>query len=458
MKCPNLLFIATDHQRADSIGMVQAGIEATPHLNRLAGQGAVFGRAYTTCPLCVPARTALATGKYPTATGVVCNDWKGETAGDHKPMHQFLAEAGYEVGHVGVHHIRVSPSLQDRVPFSKWVSNPEYRQFMGQAGLDDRPADSNRFKRKITENQGGQPVPVSYSNTETAVWPHPEEYFLDSFFGQQAVEFIQQDRDQPFALFVYLWAPHPPLRVPEPYASLFDPEKLDLPPNVGPPARGEPPNRRLGIAAQLAEGISIDQWRKVWAAHLGLTRLADAVVGRILATLEEKGNSNDTLTIFTTDHGDHLGQHAMYQKMEMYEQAVRISLILRGLKTQPRTCDTPVSHLDLLPTLLDIIGIEKPGGLDGISLRPFLEDGVSLPDRPLFCQYSGNPVVGDIRRAVITRRHKYVYDPTDRPELYDLEVDSLEMENLADREKDLAEHLHDQCRDGSQARGDWVEF
>ena len=458
MPSPNLLFVATDHQRADSIGAVQAGVEITPNLNRLAARGTLFERAYTTCPLCVPARTAMATGKYPTRTGVVRNDWKGESATDHKPIHQFLAEVGYDVGHVGVHHIRVAPSIEERVPFGMWVSNPDYRKFMAEKGLDNQPADINQFKKPITEYQGGKRAPVAYSNTATAVWPHPEEYFLDSYFGRQAVEFIEQDRDKPFALFVYLWAPHPPLRVPEPYFSLFDPEKIDLPENINQPAKGEPPGRRQGIAAQLAEGVSMDQWRRVWAAHLGLTHLADAVVGRILDALDSRGSDEDALVLFTTDHGDHLGQHRMYQKMEMYEQAVRIPLILRGPGIQPQTCDTPVSHLDLMPTLLESIGINFPDNLDGISLRPFLENSTPLPKRPLFSQYSGNPVVGDLRRAVITRRHKYVHDPADQPELYDLEVDPLEMHNIAPDHPDLVRQLHEECKSWGQSHGDWVEF
>ena len=458
MTSPNLLFLVTDHQRADSIGTVQAGVEVTPNLNRLAAQGTTFTRAYNACPLCVPARTAMATGKYPTRTGVVCNDWKGETAGDHKPLHQFLAEAGYAVGHIGVDHIRVDPSIQKRVPFAKWASNAEFAKFMRAEGLTSQPGDANRFKRPITENQEGQRVPVSYSNTETAVWPYAEEFFLDSFYGQRAVEFLQQEADHPFALFLYLWAPHPPLRVPEPHFSLFDPAKIDLPPNVGQPARGEPPNRRLGIAAQLADGINLDQWRRVWTAHLGLTHLADAVVGRLLETLDSTGRSDETLVLATADHGDHLGQHSMYQKMEMYEQAVRIPLIIRGPGILNQTCDTPVSHLDLLPTLLQSLDIDIPGDLDGLSLHSTLETGADPAERPIFSQYSGNPTLGDIRRAVITRRHKFIYDPADNPELYDLETDPLEMRNIAAAEPNLVAQLHAECQTWHQSHGDWIDY
>ena len=470
-RSPNLLFIMTDHQRADSLGMFQAGVEVTPNLNRLASQGTVFSRAYNTCPLCVPARTALATGKYPTSNGVVFNDWQGLRAGDHKPIHQYLAEAGYEVGHIGVHHVRVTPTLEERAPFARWIDNGDYARYFGQYlaenGMAQEPAGwREAFRRDVLEYQEGGFVPQRYSNTRTAVWPYPEEGFKDSYFCRQGVDFLRRRRDEPFALFVYLWAPHPPLRVPEPYASLFPPAEIELPANVGVPARGEPPDRRQGISAQLAEGISMAEWRKAWAAHLGLVRLADAGLGRILGALEGVGGTDSadrerpTVVVFTVDHGDHLGQHCMYQKMEMYEQAIRVPLIVRVSGCKHRTFDVPVSHLDVMPTLFDLIGLQKPDDLDGISLVDALTSGALPPERPVFCQYSGNPTVGDIRRTVITLRHKYTYTPGDAPELYDLENDPSEMHNLGvdPAYAQLVQELHRQCEAWAERHGDWIEF
>lgn len=457
----NLLFIMTDHQRADSIGMVQAGVEVTPNLNRLAAEGTVFTRAYTTSPLCVPARTALATGKYPTKNGVVFNDWRGIRAGDHKPIHQFLAESGYDVAHIGVHHIRVKPTIQRRVPFVKWLDNSDYNRYLVEKGIDVTPPEgTDAFKREVIENQNGKPVRVKYSNTRCALWGHPAEHFKDIYFCREAIEFLKGRRENPFALFLYLWAPHPPLIVPEPYASTFDPEKLDLPPNVGLISDGEPSNRRRGIAAQLAEGISEWEWRRVWAAHLGLVRLADAGIGEVLKALEETGQKGGTVILFTVDHGDHLGQHRMYQKMEMYEPAVRVPLILRAPGCPHRSFDRPVSHLDVMPTLLDLLDIEAPDDLDGDSLSESVISGTPPPDKPVFCQYSGNPTIGDIRRAVITRRYKYIYDPDDIPELYDLVDDPLEMHNLAGDIKylEVVQRLHEIGRSWAEDHGDWVEF
>ena len=455
---PNLLFIMTDHQRSDSLGMVQSGVEVTPNLNQLAGAGTLFTRAYNTCPLCVPARTALATGKYPTKNGVVFNDWQGIRAGNHTPMHQILSEAGYELGHIGVDHIRLSPSLRQRVPFSTWISNREYNQYLAAVGVDQSDEDLTLFRRTITENQEGQRVPVHYSNTTSAVWPYPAEHFLDLYYCQQAINFIEKSRSRPFALFLYLWAPHPPLRVPEPYASRFDPSALILPSNVGLKAEGEPAGRRQGIAGQLAEGVTSNEWRKVWAAHLGLVNLADTAIGRVLAALDESGNSDHTVVCFTADHGDHLGQHKMYQKMEMYEQAIRIPLIMHGARINMQSVDKPVSHLDITPTLLAMLGLSAPPDVDGYDLSETLVEGNSPPERYVFSQYSGNPKIGDTRRAVITQRYKAIFDPEDRAELYDLELDPLEMHNLADNEayEGILSELLDTCRTWARAHNDWV--
>lgn len=450
----------TDHQRADSLGMVQAGQEVTPFLNQLGARSVLFSRTYNTCPLCVPARTALATGKYPTRNGVVFNDWRGTRAGDHKTIHEYLADAGYEVAHIGVDHIRVRPSLRERMRFAAWIDNSDYARYLASLGIQENLSECEAFRRRVFEYQEGRLVEEKYSNTRAAVWPYPAQHFKDNYFCDQALSFLRERRKQPFAIFLYLWAPHPPLYVPEPFASVFPPKDLVLPPNVGIPAEGEPSNRRCGVPAQLAAGVSMTEWRQVWAAHLGLVKLADSGIGRVLQALEVAGRMEDTIVCFTVDHGDHLGQHAMYQKMEMYEQAIRVPWLLYLPGSQPRRFDQPVSQLDIMPTLLTLLGLEPLDDLDGISLANAITERALPPERPVFSQYSGNPTVGDIRRAVITRRYKYVFDPTDTAELYDLERDPLETKNLAadPAYAEVLAQLRGLGKQWAETHEDWVVF
>ncbi len=455
---PNLLFLMTDHQRADSLGMVQGGVEVTPNLNRLAGRSCRFTRAYNTCPLCAPARTALATGRYPTRTGIPVNDFAGVGARELPTLHRQLAEAGYEMGHIGVHHVRVRPDLREGIDWSTWFGREEYAAYAAEQGVGGWRREA--YKRRITERHGEVREAVGYSNTRVGTWPGAAGHFMDARWGREAAGFLRRRHAGPLALFVHLWAPHPPLVLPEPYAGLFDPERLELPENVGLAGEGEPANRRAGIAAQLGAGLDERQWRGVWAAHLGLVRLADDALGGVLDALDTAGLAESTVTCFTVDHGDMLGQHGMYQKMELYEPAVRVPLLLAAPDGQSGAFDACVSHLDVLPTLCDLLGVERPGDIDGVSLAATVREGERPAERTVFSQYSGNPVMGDIRRGAITRRWKYVFDPDAEAELYDLAADPQEMTNLAgdpSRAETLSA-LHAEARRWHEGKEDWVRW
>lgn len=401
-KRPNLLFLMTDHQRADEIGMIQCEREITPHINRLAKEGVRFTRAYNTCPLCVPARTALATGIYPTQNGVVFNDWKGENAGAYETIHTLFKKAGYRVGHVGVDHIRVKPMLRDR-GLDFFISQEEYEKWAAVKGLDVRRAPGDLTQ--VEEYVRGTYEKRLYSGRRVTKWSQPKELLKDRYFESEALRFLNECGEEPFALFVYLWAPHPPLCVPEPFFKMYNPKGLDLPDNVNRPAKDEPVLRRKGVPARLAEGASLLEWRKVWAAHLGLSTMADEIFGNLLSRIDRLGLQKDTCVIVTADHGDHLGQHAMYQKMEMYQEAVRVPLIIRFPGLAPAVCEGVASHLDVLPTLCQLFKVGK-GSLDfqGRSLVPYMKGEKPDDGRMVFSQYSGNPDYGDVRRAAISSR------------------------------------------------------
>ncbi|MCF7689670.1 MAG: sulfatase-like hydrolase/transferase, partial [Cephaloticoccus sp.] len=329
----NLLFITSDHQRADSIGMIQTGQEVTPALNAMAAGGVQFARAYSACPLCVPARAALATGLRPARTGVEWNDWQGAHAKDVVTLHERLAAAGYALGHCGMDHVRLGRRLRERADFAVWLDEADHERHLKERGCDLAALEaSGPFRKKVDETINGEVRRTDYSTPHAAQWPFAREDFRDDFFSAHAEAAIGQlaGGDQPFAMFVNYWAPHPPLYVPQELTGLFPPDDIELPLNVDCPAEGEPANRRLGIAAQLAEGVDAAGWRRAWSAHLALTRLVDQQVERLLQALETAGVAGDTLVIFTSDHGEHLGQHAMYQKMELYEQAARVPLLVRG--------------------------------------------------------------------------------------------------------------------------------
>lgn len=453
---PDILLFMTDHQRADMINMVQCGREVTPNLNRLVNEGFRFERAYDACPLCVPARTALATGVYPTANGVVYNDWKGETAGDLKPIHRILKEAGYRIGHVGVDHIKVQPPMREQ-GLDFFVNQEDYEAWAKEQGIVT--ARDKSELTKVEEDIEGEYVTKLYSGHKVSVWDKPVEQFKDFYFKDQALNFIRELPEGPFALFTYLWAPHPPLRVPEPYASMYDPDQIVLPENIGIAAEGEPELRRKGVPAQLADGVSMEEWRKVWAAHLGLTTMADEIFGAVLEELKAQGRYENTCIIFTSDHGDNLGQHSMYQKMEMYEEAVKVPFVIKVPGENAGSSDGVISHLDIKPTICELAGIDDKTG-DGISLLPIIRGEKPDENRIVFSQYSGNPGYGTIRRAAVSKRYKYVYDNQRQHELYDLEKDPHEMKNVAGEAQyqEALNTMYAACRDFNEKHKDYFNW
>ncbi len=452
----NLLFIMTDQQRYDTINMVQCGREVTPNLNQLAKSSMMFTRAYTTCPLCVPARTALATGVYPTQSGVVYNDWLGETAQSHQTIHTILKDSGYTVAHIGVDHVKVTPALRE-CGLDKFYSQTDYEKLAAESNIATKRSDKQITS--VGELIDGDVHKKIYSNHVPSVWEHDIELFKDKCFFNEALSFLETNADKPFALFIYFWAPHPPFKVPQPYANMYDPACITIPEHIGEIGDGEPALRRKSVPAQLAENVSVDEWRKSWAAYLGLTTMADEYIGKLIDTLESKNIKDNTAILFTADHGEYLGQHSLFQKMEMYEDAVRVPLIINNAKDNATCVDDVVSHIDILPTVIDMLSIPTQP-CEHYAGNSLINNSTDSGNGTAYIQYSGNPSFGTIRRAAVTSQYKYVIDEDKNEELYDLVSDPFEMTNLASS----ADHttalgiMRDKCKSFHTTQGDFFDW
>ncbi|MGL6114058.1 MAG: sulfatase-like hydrolase/transferase [Cetobacterium sp.] len=428
----NIVFITTDHQRSDTINMIQDGKEVTPNLNRLVEEGIHFERAYTTCPLSVPARTALATGIFPTKSKVVINDLKNisEETKKLKSLHEYLDQNGYDVSHFGMQHITLVPSLEERVNFEKIITDDDYEKLCKEKKLPLFGIPEDRVL--VKELHGDKVEERNYTGSRVSFFNKDINLFRDRYYINNCLEFLEEKNnfEKPFAMFLNIWAPHPPFTLPKECFERF--KNIKLPENINIPSKGEPNNRREGIAAQLAEEHNLEYWENVWRAYLGLTNYADELIGEVFKKLKDKGVYENSIIIFTADHGDHLGQHKMFQKMEMYDQAIKVPLIIKIPNIKPLKIQMPVSHLDILPTILEYLDIKEEINLDGESLMKYIEEKIPQDKlRNVYTQYSGNQVaIGDIRRSVSNSKFKYIYDPRDKEELYDLEKDSMEMNNL----------------------------
>lgn len=453
----NLVFIMTDQQRADTLGMRMGGKEVTPHLNLLSKESAVFERAYDACPLCVPARTALATGMNPLKNGMMLNDLPGTYAKNHETIHQMLFKAGYEIAHIGVNHISIKPGLKVSLPFAAWEDDDTYGAYARQQGLDIQRKTEDSVV--IDELSDGVYQKHRYSNARTSIWPYALDDFKDVWFTTKAIDYLTSEHQKPFALFLYLWAPHPPLIVPKEYWDFFDEESICLPAGTGTPSLGEPDNRRKGAAAQLGCHPPEGGWKQGWHAHLALSHLCDEQIGRIRSALSSCGLADNTMIVFTADHGEHMGQHGMYQKMEMYEPAVRVPAIFHLPGVPACHLTTAISHLDFVPTLMDFFDLSTTNSLDGQSLKESILTGREPEKRPIFGVYCGNHQFGDMRRMIVKENYKYIYD-NEAEELYDLSSDPHEQTNLClpsyqdDKYRSIANELYQQLENWAMNQKD----
>ncbi|MEG1568767.1 MAG: sulfatase-like hydrolase/transferase [Oscillospiraceae bacterium] len=441
MNNKNLIFFMTDQQRADTVDMCINNVPVAPMRTKLSKDGAWFKTAYDACPLCVPARTALATGKEPLRSGMFLNDLKGETAPKLPTLHKMLYDAGYEVAHMGVNHITVCPPLKTSLPFAAWEDDDSYAEYAKNRGISIERTDAD--VTIVDELCGGEYKKRPYSNANVTLWQYPTEDFKDVWFCDNALRFINAPHEKPFALFVCLWAPHPPLKVPQEYLNMFPPESFSLPHNTGKEADGQPQNRHKGAAMQLGNHPPKEGWQEAWSAHCALTRLCDDQLARIVDAVNANGIADSTLMVCTTDHGEQLGQHGMYQKMEMYESAVRVPCVFNVPNVAAKAYDTAISHLDFVPTVLDLLDIPFTTELDGTSLAKSIINGEEPMEKDIFSVYCGNHMLGDMRRMIVRGEYKYIFDGEEK-ELYNLKTDAFEMCNLAGKAEyaDICNTMH----------------
>ncbi len=246
-------------------------------------------------------------------------------------------------------------------------------------------------------------------------------------------------------MFGMFWLPHPPLWVPEPYFSMFDPDEIELPANVGKICGDHPPSNMLSFPGQLGAHVPMEQWHKAWAVYLGMVAFLDKCVGRVIDALKAADLYDNTLLVFTSDHGEMLGSHGMFQKMCLYEESVRVPMLIKPPHGGDANCagrrlDVLSSHLDIAATLTDIAEAEPMPNAAGESLLPVLRgEDCAASSRPwVFSAFDGCMSRALPARMARSRTHKLIYNRDDHDELYDLQADPLETTNLAGQPESAA--------------------
>jgi len=470
MKKPNILLITSDQQHFNTLGCNNPEVK-TPNLDRLAKRGTLFNRAYCPNPTCTPTRGSIITGMYPSQHG-------GWTLGtkvkdDIHTIGDSLISAGYKTALVGKAHfhpldstdeypsLESYPILQD---LDFWKDfNKTHTPWYGfqHCELTRNHTDEAHVGQHYAlwlEEKGCKNwreyfrKPTGYLEDERErCWKIPEEYHYDYWIAERTNALLEEyvKNDESFFLWSSFFDPHPSYCVPEPYYSMYDPDSLTLDTLV----EGEHINNPPHFAMTQDENANFDEYkesgfalhgmhkhiqdekilRKQLAIYYGMVTMMDKYIGVILDKLEELGIADNTIIVFTTDHGHFIGQHGLSAKGPfMYEDLIKIPFIVSypGQVPQNNTSNSLQSLVDLAPTFLDMLGIEIPNSMTGVSQKDTWFGNNTSSRNHIICEHHHDPTTVNLRTYVDERYKITVYYNQTYGELFDLQEDPKEINNL----------------------------
>lgn len=438
-RAPNIIFVITDQQRFDTIAAGGYPYMRTPNLDRMVREGTYFRQTYVTSPSCAPSRASLFTGVYPHTNGVLRNDepWAFSWV-------QLLAEAGYRCVNVGKMH--TSP-FEDSFGFHERhvVENKD----RATARL---PFFLDQWDKAIWSRGHEKPSRVTYRRREdyrsslgAFVWDLPEDLHSDNFVSTLAQMWLDvYSGSEPFFLQIGIPGPHPPYDPTPDFLDMY--ADADLPePILSEADNAAQPNplkvlRQQHLAVDhdavvhLAEP-TIEQLRRQRQHYFANVSMIDAQMGKLIEAVERRGVLDDTIIIFTSDHGDSLNDHGHSQKWSMYEHSVRVPAIVWSPErvAKGRVVDDLVSLFDFAPTILELAGLDVPGWMEAQSLLPYLEGRECEPREFVFSEHAGDRIFSgtEFMTMIRSKRHKLVhFVDSEEGQLFDMDNDPKEICNL----------------------------
>lgn len=388
----NVLFLISDDMRAE-LNVYGNRIVKTPNLDQLAKQGVLFERSYCQFPLCGPSRSSLLTGRNPTTIGLYGNrEWFGATYPDWVSLPKYFRQNGYAALRSGkVFHGGIDDT-------DAWTEGGEPRQYTNPVNTSPPSALTVEEIYAIVGREVPKLTPGAGANTESDRWEAIEgeaaKELGDTKVADKTIEYIKRSKKagQPFFIACGFSKPHSPLVAPKEFFDLYDVGKIPLPPDfaslpmvsVGFPAGAIRPNNADLFVNRSA---SPEEARAMIRAYLACVSYVDWNVGRVLAELDKQGLRENTIIVFWGDNGYQLGEKGKWSKAgSLWEQGARVPFIIYDPRAKGNGRSSPriVELLDIYPTLTDLCGLPKPEGLEGVSLRPLLDNPDAEWNRPAY--------------------------------------------------------------------------
>jgi arylsulfatase A-like enzyme len=449
----NVLFVLTDQQRCDSLGCYGNDRVATPNIDRIASDGTRFERAYTPAAICSPARASILTGVWPHTHGALQNVDDDQSLADAFPCYpEQLDAAGYNLGHAGKSHVGDPPSAFgfDGKHLPGWFypeRHPAYEAYLDEHGY-----------RSMTREVLSERFPDQPGLEAGALDERPVEATFTRFVTEEALSLIDRyaDSEEPFYQGVHYYGPHNPYYLPEEYFHMYDPDDVELPESaIRETFEGKPWVVRVQRDESSLDEIELDDWDRIIAAYYGYVSFIDDEVGRLLDALDDHGIADETAVVFTSDHGAFLTAHKLHDKGQaMYEDIYNVPFVTRNLGFEEDAVEDFVSLLDLAPTFCDLAGAAIPEAYAGRSL---LDRAAGADDwrSDIHAEYHGHQFPYE-QRMLRTERYKLILNQNDTAELYDLEEDPHELDNvIADPEYGaVSERLYERLQERLDACDD----
>ena len=445
-KQSNIVVLMSDQQRLDTVSCYGLNeVCRTPHIDALAARGIRFDSAFTPTAICSPARASFYTGLYPHKHGVTANGLCLREG--VRGLNHYLADVGYRCGYAGKWHVdeQTGPTGygfagqdfmgyafpgSDLLPGLQFGAKPRghnpYADYLKERGFDPPPTVSHRFVGTNPSNQAQEMF---------ALHEGPVESCIEYFVAEEAIRVLDEvaGGDEPFFLWANFWGPHSPSLVPEPYFSMYDPKAIPEHPGYAETFEKKPYRQQLIERLWGLGDYGWEGFQEIAARYFGHCTLIDDMVGRVVAHLERLGVLDDTIIVYTSDHGDCLGAHKLIEKGEfMYDEIYRIPLVIAhpDCEAPGTACDEFVYLHEIMLSSLDAAGLEVPADLDGQSFLPAMEGRSFANGREeVYCVFDRHFTVAN-QRMVRTRTHQFTFNAGDPGELYDLQRDPYQLDNV----------------------------